>query len=252
MGLPLLEGDSRVSVVGKLESRGYVSMTLQALERFGVKVLQKENVFYIPGGRPFKSPEELVVEGDWSNAAFFLCMGALCSDGVCVTGLSLRSSQADRAVCDILERMGAVVEKTEDSVTVRGRTLHGITVDASDIPDLVPVLAVTACAAKGTTRIFNAQRLRIKESDRLQTTADLLCSLGAAVTVTEDGLLIDGQKPMHGAVTDSANDHRIAMTAAVAAQLCKEAVILHTAEAVAKSYPAFWEDLEKLKGESSC
>lgn len=240
-----------LTMTGTVESASYIDMTVRALCKCNARLQRNETVFTVQ--KSVLCPQEdLHTEGDWSNAAFFLCAAAVGQNPITVTGLDLQSAQGDKKIIDIVRQFGAKIETEDNAITVYPAALQAIDIDAAQIPDLVPVLAVTACAAKGTTRIYNAQRLRIKESDRLQTTADLLCSLGAAVTVTEDGLLIDGQKPLHGAVTDSANDHRIAMTAAVAAQLCKEAVILHTAEAVAKSYPAFWEDLEKLKGESSC
>ena len=116
---------------------------------------------------PFASPDRLTAEGDWSNAAFFLCMGALSPEGVTVHGLDLASSQGDRAVLNILAAMGARVSTENGSVTVRRGELKGVAIDAGPIPDLIPVLCVTAAGAEGDTQIFNAGRLRLKESDRL-------------------------------------------------------------------------------------
>ncbi len=244
----LTQYGGKLTMTGTVESAAYIDMTVRALSKFGADLQKTENGFTVQ--KSILQPQtHMKTDGDWSNAAFFLCAGAIGQKKITMTGLDLQSAQGDKKIVDILEQFGAKVEKYSDRITVYPSALQAISIDAAQIPDLVPILAVTACAAKGTTRIFNAGRLRIKESDRLQTTADLLNALGASVTITQDGLLIDGQYPMHGACTNSANDHRIAMSAAIAAVLCNGPVTLHNAEAVAKSYPAFWEDYEKLKGE---
>ena len=237
-----------LNLTGKVESAAYIDMTVRALQKFGAVLQKTENSFAVEK-RILSANEILRTEGDWSNAAFFLCAGCFGKKEITVTGLDFQSAQGDKKIVEILKQFGARIEIKADAVTVVASELHGISIDAAQIPDLVPVLAVAACAAKGTTRIYNAQRLRLKESDRLQTTKDLLCALGADVTITEDGLLINGQKPLHGACVDSANDHRIAMSAAVAAVLCDTDITLSGAQAVEKSYPAFWDDFDKLKGE---
>lgn len=242
--LPLLDGPSTLTVTGTLESAAYVEMTLNALRQFGVDITVTEQVFHIPACR-YHGPERVRVEGDWSNAAFWLCAGAL-SRPVTVTGLDPESLQGDRAVIELLERFGAAVTKTDGAYTVGPGRLHGIEIDASAIPDLVPVLAVVAAAAEGTTEIIHAGRLRLKESDRLVSVRQLLENLGASVEEHPDGLTIYGGRPLSGGTVDSCNDHRIAMAAAVAAVLCREPVTVLGAEAVEKSYPAFWKDYEKL------
>jgi 3-phosphoshikimate 1-carboxyvinyltransferase len=194
------------------------------------------------------------VEGDWSNAAFWLCAGALSADpaGVEVTGLDLASTQGDRAVLDVLRAMGAAVaEKPEaGAARVAAGDLADVTIDAHDVPDLVPVLAVTAAAARGTTRVVNAARLRIKESDRLATTAELLRALGVQVEELPDGLVIEGLAgaPFSACTVSAHGDHRIAMAAAVAATRADGPVTVDGAQAVAKSYPAFFADLLDLGG----
>ena len=242
MALPLLDGDSTVTAEGTLESAGYIRLTEDALALSGVRSERDGQTWRIPGCQRFSLPGVLRVEGDWSNAAFFLCMGALSETGVTVRGLNLNSSQGDMAVLDILRQFGAGVEAASDAVTVRRGELRPITIDASPIPDLVPVLSVLACGAKGDTRIVNAARLRMKESDRLMSTAKLIRDLGGSADELPDGLIIHGTGSLTGGCVDSCNDHRIAMSAAVAAGLCKHSVSVNGASCVQKSYPAFWDD----------
>ncbi len=248
MALPLLDGDSRLDVTGRVESASYIKMTEDVLYRAGVTLQKSGSGYRIPGHQRARMPQIVRAETDWSNAAFFLCMGALSDEGVTLPGLSVDTAQGDKAVLDILRRMGADVRVSHEGVTVKRAELHGVTIDASDIPDLIPVLSVTAAAAKGETRVINAARLRLKESDRLESTADLLTNLGADVTVLEDGLIIRGGKTLTGGTVSSWNDHRIAMSAAVAACAASGPVTVAVSECVNKSYPRFWADLEALKG----
>ena len=245
--LPLLEGTSTLTVTGKVESAPYIAMTLDALSQFGVRPKLENNVYTI-SPTPYVSPGTASVEGDWSNAAFWLCAGAV-SGPVTVTGLDPDSLQGDKEVFEILRRFGAKTEQNGTSFTVSPGTLHAIDIDAAAVPDLVPVLSVVAAAAEGTTRIYNAGRLRIKESDRIKTVRAMLQNLGAEVEETADGLIIHGGKALTVGAVDSANDHRIAMSAAIAATLCDVTVL--GAEAVAKSYPKFWEDFSILSAPSS-
>ena len=242
LALPLLDAPSTLTVTGKVESAPYIEMTLSAMSTFGVTAEKKENTYYIVP-QTYRSPGALTVEGDWSNAAFWLCAGAL-GKPVTVTGLNTESLQGDKAVCEILARFGAKVEQAADRVTVSPAPLTAVDIDASEIPDLVPVLAVVAAAAEGTTKIYNAGRLRLKESDRLETVARMLTALGGKVEELADGLVITGIG-LTGGTVDSCNDHRIAMAAAIASVLCP--VKVTGANAVEKSYPAFWEDIERLR-----
>ena len=178
--LPLLDGDSSVALTTPLQSAGYVEMTIEVLALFGIEIEKNECGFRVKGNQQYRSPGEAKAEGDWSNAAFFLCMGAL-GGAVSLRGLSLKSTQGDREVVDILGRFGADTYAGDGGCKVTAGTLRAISIDASQIPDLVPVLAVVASTAAGETKIFNAQRLRIKESDRIQSTFDLLSGLGADV-----------------------------------------------------------------------
>lgn len=245
--LPLLGGNSTLTVTGALQSARYVSMTEQALAEAGILTKKDGPVWQIGGGQRYASPAVQTVEGDWSNAAFFLCMGALSATGVTVTGLNSTSLQADRAITEILVRFGAELTVSEDAVTVRRGVLHGITLDAGPVPDLVPVVSCLAALCDGETRVENAARLRLKESDRLQTTAALLSALGGSVRELPDGLIISGRGRLSGGTADACGDHRIAMSAAMAACGCEGPVTVSGSECVAKSYPAFWEDFASLK-----
>ncbi len=247
--LPLLDEDSELRLSGQIESLPYIGMTLAMLERFGIYSAFDGASFSIRGGQTYRSPGNIDVEGDWSNAAFWLCAGALGKSVAC-TGLDLRSRQGDRALLDILKRFGARVEANEAAVSVAPGELSGIELDARDIPDLVPIIAVVAAAANGATVIRNAGRLRLKESDRLSTVTELMRSLGADIAETEDGLTIRGGCALTGTEVSSWGDHRIAMAAAIAANLCDGPIVIRGAEAVNKSYPGFFEDLRALGGEA--
>ena len=249
IALPLLSGESVISLTDALESRPYVNMTLDTLRLFGISIYEEDTqTFRIPGGQHFHSPGNVKAGGDWSNAAFCLSAGAIENEVTC-TGLDINSKQGDRAIVELLANFGAHVKYDIDTVTVTTGVLRGIEIDAADIPDLVPALAVVASTAEGKTIIRNAGRLRIKESDRLHTVTMLLSALGADITETEDGLIIIGKKTLTGGVTESFGDHRIVMTAAILSAVCADPVIIQGAEAVRKSYPGFFDDFRSLGGE---
>lgn len=245
--LPLLAGESLLELDGAPESAPYIDMTLAALRSFGVAAERERNTWRVPAGQGYHSPGSLSVEGDWSNAAFWLCAGALGRKSLTVTGLDSASPQGDRAVAALLRRMGAAVTEGGNSLTVSPATLRGIELDARDVPDLVPVLAVTAACAAGETRIVNAGRLRLKESDRIASTAALIRALGGRVTEEAEGLTIYGGG-LHGGTVEAWGDHRIAMAAAAASAACAAPVTIRGAEAVNKSYPSFFEDYRALGG----
>ncbi len=242
--LPLTGQVCTISITGKIESEPYIRMTLSALSRFGITADWQGQVITIPEGQRYRSPGVAAVEGDWSNAAFPLCAGAIAGE-LTLTGIGA-SLQGDRAILRILRKFGAQVCEQENSVTVRKAPLQAIHVDASDIPDLVPVIAVTALAAKGDTVITGAARLRIKESDRIASVCELIRRLGGSVTEHPDGMTVHGTGRLRGGTVSSWGDHRIAMSAAVASLLCNDSVTIEDAQAVAKSYPGFFEDFLKL------
>lgn len=233
-------GGGKIKLLPPVQSRPYIDITLAVLKRFGADIKEENNTFYI-NSHGLKGCD-FTVEADWSNAAFHLC------SGVEVTGLNPDSAQGDKAIIAVLKKMGAEIAQNGGSFKADVSRLHGCEIDASDIPDAVPVLAALAASADGKTVICNAERLRLKESDRIQTTASMLRSLGADVAETDDGLIISGKPALDGGETPSYNDHRIAMAAAVAAIKCRGAVIIRNAEAVNKSYPAFFDDYNKLGG----
>ncbi len=258
--LPLLDEESEIIITSKLESKPYVDMTLEVLSYFGVDIEIRSENHIIIGGKSKNSssnkPLEFYADGDWSNAAFWLAAGAIC-EKLTVKSLRLSSAQGDKAILPILEKFGAKaeIEKADKdlfNICISPQKLTAIDIDASNIPDLVPILSLVAACADGTTKIYNAQRLRIKESDRLATVHELLSILGADISETDDGLTIKGNsstKALIGGTIYSHNDHRIAMTAAIAATVCQNPITINGAEAVNKSYPHFWKDYEKLSKE---
>lgn len=254
IALSLLDDDSALCVAGREESRPYIAMTLETLSMFGIKIKRfsmnssRRATFGIIGSQGFKTPAAADIEGDWSNAAFWLCAGAIRGTGITCTGLNLGSNQGDMAIVRLLERFGANVSYEGGSVTVTPAKLHGLQIDAIDTPDLVPVLSVVAAVAEGETVIFNAKRLKMKESNRLHAVANTLHTLGAEITGTQDGLIINGKSKLQGGTVSSFNDHRIAMMAAIASIACENPVTINDAEAVNKSYPGFFKDFQALGG----
>lgn len=246
--LPLLEADSEIRITTELQSEDYVKITLDTLKAFSISVKYEKNCFYIPGKQVYTVNSEPDVEGDWSNAAFFMTGAAIGKTEITYTNLREDSLQGDKAVVDILRNMGAKISVQGDTYYVEGGKLTGTEIDAKPIPDLVPILALAASVAEGKTVIYNAERLRIKESDRLKTVYETLTTLGADVEEKEDGLVIYGKEKLKGGVVSSFNDHRIAMMAAIASIVCEEEVVILDAQAVNKSYPGFYEDFKKLGG----
>ncbi len=222
--LSLIPGDNKLCITGQIESKPYISMTKLALEKFGVHI-EGDTVY---GRVPFSSPGSVNVEGDWSNAAFFLGANQLGSR-VNVLGLDPESPQGDRVCQDIFL---ACSEKMK--------------VSAAQIPDLIPILAVVAGGKKGGV-FYDAARLRLKESDRIESTAKMLRAFGANVITQHDSLLVE-PAIYQGCTVDSAGDHRIAMAAAIAATAAQGPVTILGTHCVAKSYPSFWEEYKKLGG----
>jgi len=258
--LPLVQGESKIVVSKPLESVGYINMTLQVLDLYGIRIFidrisDEDNViFTIPGGQEYTAPIETpVVDGDWSNSAFWLVAGAISrqGEGVNVYGLSQSSAQGDKEIINLLKNFGAKVFFSEVQAFVSRDNLYGITIDASNIPDLVPILAVLASVSQGITRIIKADRVRIKESDRLHAITVSLNAIGGIVTELEDGLIISGVDSLTGGLVPSFNDHRIVMAMAIASCCCEGEIIIDGAEAINKSYPTFFDDFTILGGRHS-
>lgn len=248
LALPLVPGNSEIRVIDVLESRPYVNITTDVMRLYGAPVKHEEDYskFYITGGRHY-SPRIHTVEGDFSQAAFFLSAGALGGDVLC-TGLNTASSQGDKAILDLLRRFGAKITFEGGGIRARGGDLKGIEFDASDIPDLVPALSVVAMFARGSTSIVNAARLRLKESDRLRAMSIELARLGADIEEGGDYLKIIGGAPLHSSVCNSHGDHRVAMALAIAGSKIKDGLTIKGGECVKKSLPDFWERYGALGG----
>lgn len=246
--LPLLNGNSVINVIPPVESRPYIDMTLNTLKKFGITVTEENNSFFIPGGQKYASPGTVESEGDWSNSAFFLTAGAV-SGRVTVTGLDVSSVQGDKQILTILKEMGAEITAEQGSITVKKGDLHGINIDARNIPDLVPIISVAAAAANdGETVITGAERLKIKESDRLTAVYESLKALGVDISKTDDGLVINKTGIVGGGAVSGYNDHRMVMALSVLSAVSSGDIILRGAEAVNKSYPNFFEDFSSLGG----
>lgn len=240
--LPIIEDDSEIVLSTALESKAYVDMTIDVQQKFGVKIEKTLNGYRIKGGQKYKNVT-YTVEGDFSQAAFFLAMGH-----INLTGLDKNSIQGDKAIVDIYREMGMVISETPAGYETDGRTTKNITVDVSQIPDTVPALACLMAVTEGEGRIVNAARLRIKECDRLEAVSTELKTLGADIFEGEDYLIIKGRKRLTGGVCSSHNDHRIAMAIASVTPYCDGDVIIKGAESVRKSMPDFWERFRALGG----
>jgi 3-phosphoshikimate 1-carboxyvinyltransferase len=235
--LPLLEGDSKIRLRSRLESKPYVDLTISCLKLFGIKIEEGEDGYFIPGNQEYQ-PHSMKVEGDYSQAAFFCVANALGCE-IELENLDADSLQGDRKILEITDKW------TADRKS--GREVF-FDIDASDIPDIVPPLAVLASFGTKKSVIRGAGRLKIKESDRLASVSKMINTLGGRVTVTEDGLEIEPVEKLSGGEVDSCGDHRIAMSAAIAA-ICSEGdVTIINADSVKKSYPKFFEDYTKLGG----
>lgn len=233
--LPLLNGDSEIIMISDLESKPYADMTIQCLNTFGIEILETNNGYFIKGNQKYRS-QNTVVEGDYSQAAFFYVANIL-GNNIKMNNLTVISSQGDKKIIEITKKL--CYNNNNEPI--------GFSVDASDIPDLVPILGVLGTFCTDKSLIYGAERLKIKESNRLETTAAVLNALGGNITIQNDGLTIKHSK-LHGGTTDSFGDHRIAMSAAIAATICSEPVIIKNADSVEKSYPNFFKDYQKLGG----
>ncbi|MBL4933962.1 3-phosphoshikimate 1-carboxyvinyltransferase [Clostridium paridis] len=246
--LPLLEEDSKITITTKLESKGYIDLTLSMLELYGIEIINNDyKEFIIKGNQSYKA-KDYRVEGDFSQAAFFLVADAIGSD-VLIKDLNVNSLQGDKEILDIIARMGGEIEDNSAGIKVVTKDKKNTVIDASQCPDIIPVLTVLAAVTEGTTNIINAERLRIKECDRLKAISTELNKLGANVKELEDSLVVEGVASLNGGVVHSWDDHRIAMSLAIAATCCTDKVIIENPNCVKKSYPSFWRDYKNLGGE---
>ncbi len=241
---PKAEKDTEISITTQLESRSYVEMTLEVIVEHGLQGAVNADLsrLWIPSNQSYR-PCDHAVPGDFSSAAFLLAAAAVTSSKVTVKNISCQTCQGDRVILEILQEMGASVTVRDDSVKLECEKLVGVDINAQNIPDLVPICAVLGCYAEGVSQIHNAQRLRYKESDRLDSISRELNKMGAEIIVNEDGLTINGGRSLHGTIVDPHNDHRIAMACAVAALGAERETIIRDVECINKSYPQFFRDL---------
>lgn len=248
--LPLLDGDSKIVIDNTLESVGYVDLTMDLLQKFGIEIINNNyESFEIPGNQQY-TPHNYKVEADYSQSAFWI-VAKILGQAIDILDLEKDSKQGDKAILDIIEKMGAQVTFKEGLQINHPEELSPVIIDVKDCPDLVPILAVLLSHIDGKSEIINAERLRIKESDRLKAISTELNKLGADIKETSDGLIINGVSELTGGVVDSWNDHRIAMALAIAAVTAKGPVTIERAEAINKSYPSFFEELIDVGGEVS-
>lgn len=244
---PRAEVDTEIMLTSPLESAGYVKMTESVLSNHKIKVPAHEKHIHIPAKQTYM-PSDDIVPGDFSSAAFLLAAAAITESRIQVNNLNYGRIQGDKAIIGILKQMGVKGKVCKERVEVKGSgcLLKPVEIDAKNIPDLVPVIAALACHAHGLTHIFGAHRLRLKESNRLESLYLELRKMGAEITLNDDGLLIKGGSLLHGATIDPHNDHRIAMACAVAALRAEGETMIQNADCVRKSYPQFFTHLKQI------
>lgn len=248
LALPILDGDSEIVLTTELQSKPYVDMTIKVMADYGVKIEERKNSYFIKGNQSYKK-RDYTVESDWSQAAFFLVGGAINGD-VILKGLDVSSTQGDKEIVDILKQFGADIEVGLDYIRAKKSALNGIEIDVTDIPDTVPALAVAAAFAKGKTVIKGGERLRLKESDRIESVVSNLKRLGVAVEEKPDGMVITGGNAK-GALLEGYNDHRIPMAFSIAALCAEGKTVITDANSINKTYPSFFEDYNRLGGKAN-
>lgn len=244
MVLPLLAGDSTLTVTEEFQSESYVNMTVKVMRDFGIEIHRENDTYFVPGNQTYQV-RDYIVEGDYSQAAYFLAAGAIAGH-TRVVGLNHASTQGDQKIVTILEKMGVQISSVENGYEVNKSEISAMDIDVSDIPDLTPVLGVLLSLSKGTGRLMKVDRLRYKESDRVKTTIDLINHLGGDAKEEGSDIIITGKENLSGGSVYGHNDHRIVMAAAIASLGCLNPVIIDGHEAVKKSYPDFFQDLEGI------
>ena len=266
MALPLLSSDSEIHVRRPLVSAGYIDVTLDVMRKFSISVSEEnsgsEYIYIIKGGQRYVLPEKYIVEGDWSNSAFWLAIGVLGDEPLAIEGLNPNSLQGDRRIFNILREMGADVRAVMDNdkavfeaYPLGDKALKAIVLDAENIPDLVPLIAILACFTDGKSKITGIKRLRLKESDRLLAIEELIDGLGGSIKTREDVIEISGLGAgamLRGGEVRCFDDHRIVMSAAVSSLRCREDVLIDNAFAVNKSYVGFFDELDRLGLSCKC
>lgn len=266
MALPLLSSDSEIHVRMPIVSAGYIDVTLDVMRKFSISVSEENSgsghIYRIKGGQRYILPEKYIVEGDWSNSAFWFAVGVLGDEPLAIEGLNPNSLQGDRRIFDILREMGAEVYAIIDNdkavfeaYPLGNKALKAIVLDAENIPDLVPLIAILACFTDGKSKITGIKRLRLKESDRLLAIEELIDGLGGSIKTREDVIEISGLGAgamLKGEEVRCFDDHRIVMSAATSSLRCREDVLIDNAFAVNKSYSGFFDELDRLGLSGKC
>lgn len=247
LALPILDGDSRVILTTPLQSKPYVDMTISVMADFGVVIEEADYGYFVKGNQAYQ-PRDYRIESDWSQAAFFLAAGAIGGD-IWLDGLDMNSTQGDKKIVDLLIQFGADINIENGSVHCKKSELNGINIDATDIPDMVPSLAVIASFANGKTVISGAERLRYKESDRIESVVSNLKKMGVDVSESRDGMAIVGGNAS-GADLDGYNDHRIVMAFAIAGLFANGDTTITDANSINKSYPNYFDDYNSVGGKA--
>lgn len=244
--LPMTEDSSEIMITTTVESKPYINLTQEVQSEFNILSDWREDTIYIPANQTYV-PSQLEVEGDYSHAAFYVVAAAI---NGCITleGLKQNSTQGDSEILGIVKCMGADVMWEDGAVTIKSNYLKPVDIDVSQVPDLFPILAVLACATKGRMKLYNAARLRFKESDRLSAMATELETLGADITEFEDSVTICGTGTLKGGCVRAHGDHRIAMALSIASLIAEEDIVIDTPDVVSKSAPAFFEEFISLGG----
>lgn len=255
--LPLLDGDSRIIITTELQSESYLNITASVLKTFGVEVTRTDYGYFIKGNQHYKAVD-YVTEGDWSQAAFFLTLGAFSKKGILIEGLNLDSVQGDRAILDIYEKIGLEISIIDGCIFVKNPHtdkphlgLKAVSFNAKDIPDAVPAISAVLTLAEGISIISGAARLRIKECDRLKAICEEFSTVGGKLEEKADGLVIHGVDRLSGGEINGYNDHRIVMTGACLSAVANGNIFVSHPLSINKSYPHFYKDFIKLGGKAS-
>ncbi|MFA7075401.1 MAG: 3-phosphoshikimate 1-carboxyvinyltransferase [Candidatus Izemoplasmatales bacterium] len=242
--LPLKKENSTIRIIGNLESKKYVDMTIKVMNHFGIKIITRNNVYYIKGNQQYK-PYDYKVESDFSQLAFFAVAGIINGD-VKIMNINKDSLQPDSKIIDIIKEMNGKVLKEKTSLRFIKSETTGIEIDVSQYPDIAPILSILGGLSKGITNINNGKRLRFKETDRLSAINQILNLLGVNTIINNDSYQVNGESYFLSNNFDSYNDHRMVMSIAIAALRAEGPLIINRAEAINKSYPEFFDDLQSL------
>ncbi len=244
--LPILKSDSEIFLTTSAESVPYINMTVSILKKFGITIYKKEDGWFVPGNQKYLC-SNYALERDWSQAAFFLAAGAL-GNKIFLKDMTFDSNQGDESIIKILESFGARKIRSGNEIGFESDKLIATDVDVSQTPDLAPIISVVSAMAEGVSRITSVKRLRFKECDRLSAIINVLMKLGVSVYESDNSIYIKGRRSLNGCFINGYNDHRIVMSAAIAATFCDKSVSISDPQSIFKSYPDFFNHYKTLGG----